>query len=705
MLAFDNEAYKPESSLVNIILPEEGYMKKNGKFLLVFLVLLIGVMPFLFACNDTGDDVHIHSYVDIITEPTCIAPGYTTHTCSSCGDSYTSSYVEITEQHDYGADNHCKDCNMRRPGLYQSGTNTLLMTWDELIYEDILSVDAKTIFSAQADMLAGDLVLSSDITNIEREAFLGCSGLTSVAIAKASKLTTIGANAFQECENLTGVELPDGVTTIGDNAFYGCSELASIEIPSSVVSIGKKAFGDCSKLMEKEGGVIYLGKWAVGYDTPQTNYVLRKDTVGIAAAAFYESKTIESIDIPEGVVVIGAAAFNECTNLSSLEIPSSVVSIGRYAFFGCDNLIQLIDGVEYVGNWAIRTHGYPIKNFQLREGTVGIADEAFTNEHYGETFLIPDGLMYIGTRAFYDCYQLRSINIPNSVARIGDEAFSYCKNMKTITLPASVISIGCKVFCESRGLKEITVDEDNACYKSVEGVLYSKDGKELICFPAGKYAKEFEIPDEVVYIDHHAFYWASVGTLTIGNSVQEIGDYAFSECTFKSVMISASVKSIGNYAFYRCTILASISFAEKSDAGWLGSVLLPKKSNLTEIGRHAFASCDELKRIEIPEGVSYLPMGVFDSCRELTDVTIPASVRKIGGGAFRSCRKLSVVKLAEESQLERIAPRAFEYCDVLACITFGNTKEKWSAVSFEFSSDEKKKSYTVYCIDGTVTNE
>ena len=65
---------------------------------------------------------------------------------------------------------------------------------------------------------------------------------------KTLKVTSIGFNAFQSCDGLISVTIPNSVTSIEDRAFYQCFGLTSVTIPNSVTSIGNKAFYYCSSL-------------------------------------------------------------------------------------------------------------------------------------------------------------------------------------------------------------------------------------------------------------------------------------------------------------------------------------------------------------------------------------------------------------------------------------------------------------------------
>ena len=103
-----------------------------------------------------------------------------------------------------------------------------------------------------------------DGTIIESDAFLGCSGLTSVTIPNS--VTSIGDMAFSECTGLTSVTIPNSVTSIGSYAFYYCSGLTSVNIPNSVTTIGNGAFYNCTGLTSVTipNSVTSIGEYAFG---------------------------------------------------------------------------------------------------------------------------------------------------------------------------------------------------------------------------------------------------------------------------------------------------------------------------------------------------------------------------------------------------------------------------------------------------------
>ena len=92
-----------------------------------------------------------------------------------------------------------------------------------------------------------DVVIGDCVTSIGNQAFNDCEGLTSVTIPNS--VTSIGNDAFDECTSLTSVTIPNSVTSIGDCAFAECSSLTSVTIGSGVTDISELAFIGCRSLI------------------------------------------------------------------------------------------------------------------------------------------------------------------------------------------------------------------------------------------------------------------------------------------------------------------------------------------------------------------------------------------------------------------------------------------------------------------------
>ena len=125
------------------------------------------------------------------------------------------------------------------------------------------------------------------------------------------RITTIPANAFIACTNLTWIDIPNCITTIGDKAFYGCSAVESLTLPSSITSIGTSAFENCT-------GKVTINCQIYGADS-------------YSDGKFYKAKFTEVV-IGNSVSWIGYYAFEDCSSLTNITIPDSVTEIGDSAF-------------------------------------------------------------------------------------------------------------------------------------------------------------------------------------------------------------------------------------------------------------------------------------------------------------------------------------------------------------------------------------
>lgn len=124
------------------------------------------------------------------------------------------------------------------------------------------------------------------------------------------------------------------------------------------------------------------------------------------------------------------------------------------------------------------------------------------------------------------------------------------------------------------------------------------------------------------------------------------------------------VTSIGPYAFAGCNQLTSVQIPE----------------SVKEIRKDAFSNCDSLESILIPNSVIRIGNSAFCACSALVSVDIPNSVVSIGKYAFSRCTNLSTVSLGES--LSSIGIYAFQYCTSLSSITFPRSLRSLGARAF-----------------------
>ena len=286
------------------------------------------------------------------------------------------------------------------------------------------------------------ITFPQSVTSIGDYAFNYCSSLNSITFPKS--VTTIGFSAFSSCSGLTSVNIPNSVTSIGGSAFYGCSSLNSISIPNSVTSIGFNAFSGTPWFKNLPDGIVYAGKVLYCYKgiMPEGTIISIKDgTSSITDYAFYNCSGLASITIPNSVTSIGGSAFDHCTSLTSVTIPNSVTSIGSSAFYQCSSLasITIPNSVTSIGGSAF--HGTQWFDDQL-EGIVYAGKIIYTykgNMPEDISLNIEEGTLGIADFAFSGCTGITSITFPNSLVSIGDYAFKDCRRIVDIYCYAEMV--------------------------------------------------------------------------------------------------------------------------------------------------------------------------------------------------------------------------------------------------------------------------
>lgn len=202
-----------------------------------------------------------------------------------------------------------------------------------------------------------------------------------------------------------------------------------------------------------------------------------------------------------------------------------------------------------------------------------IGMNAFTGNNVITDLVIPEGVTTLNWYSFNTCKNLETVTLPDSLEFIDSWAFERCSKLKTINVPANVTRINGGAFAQNSSMTSITCDPANKNYVSVNGVLFTKDMKELVAYPGG---------------------------------IQ--GGYT----------VPATVNHIGDAAFYGALGLDSVTI--------LG--------NLDFIGFEAFAECSKLTDVAIRDGVNYVGYWAFRGCNGIKSLTVPQSVTNIGNQAF-----------------------------------------------------------------------
>ena len=373
---------------------------------------------------------------------------------------------------------------------------------------------------------------------------------------------------FAGCESINNVIIPEGVWSIGKSSFEGCTNLVSIDIPKSLISISESAFKDCSSLSGQISipeGQETIGKKTFAGCTSIEGIIIPESVVYIEDSAFTSCHNIYSFDIPKHVVEIGNSAFKNCTNLTSIELDCYITELEPYVFSGCNKLVNVI---------------------------------------------LPSTIKKLGNYSFANCSSLSEYEIPSTVSYIGDYAFADCKNLKIITIPSGVTGIGEGAFYNCTGLNEIVsmielpfpvsditlqYNDDNGLhvlntslyvpsikarsrYKETDGwnqlekILFrieggfsamTENGVEMIFKIISQEEKTCQVgtgeePYQAIDIDTERSI--HIPAQIDGYDVIGIGTGAFAFCEkIQIVKIPNSISNIGSAAFYGCTGLKVVA--------------------------------------------------------------------------------------------------------------------------------------------------
>ena len=403
------------------------------------------------------------------------------------------------------------------------------------------------------------------VTTIDSSAFYQCTSLTSITIPDSvtsigdfafgycksienvemgNSVTIIDEGAFYSCESISNIEIPDSVIIIGSNAFDGCKSLVSVAMGNSVTTIGDGAFFSCTLLSDIElpNSLMVIGNSAFSYSSIK-NVVIGDLVTSIGGGAFYGCQSLVSVELGISLTNIDRKAFYNCTSLASIVIPDSVISIGDWAFGGCESITSIVMGnsITTIGEDAF--YQCRIQSIEIPASVTSIGNGAFfactslkdvfyegdiedwVRISFGGQLANP---LYYSGNLHINNEVVTEVVIPEGTTSIGDYAFNGCCSITSIVIPESVTSIGYLAFSSCQRLESIEVDGNNQYYQSINGSLYSKDGKTFIQYAVRKSDKSFMLPDSVTNIEDFAFAYAiMLKTVIIPESVANMGKYAF----------------------------------------------------------------------------------------------------------------------------------------------------------------------------------
>ncbi len=452
-----------------------------------------------------------------------------------------------------------------------------------------------------------DVKLPKNLKTLGKDAFNGCTGLTSVLIPKTVKNTHSYYDGiyspFRGCNNLQEIKFEDGMTRIPNSILCFCAAKLDIVIPSSVTEIGECAF---------------LNSGLVTVTIPDT-------VTKIENGAFSGCIGLTDVKLPKNLKTLGKDAFNGCTGLTSVLIPKTVKNTHSYydgiysPFRGCNNLqeIKFEDGMTRIPN-SILCFCAAKLDIVIPSSVTEIGECAFLNSGL-VTVTIPDTVTKIENGAFSGCIGLTDIKLPESVVNIGTKIFANCTSLTDVTLPSTWESIPASTFAGCTALEKLVLPE------SVKNI---RDGAFKNCTAL----KEIVWSKAPELIDSNAFYNCDAITeMDIPATVTSVGYQAFYDCDgLTKITIPDSVTSLGDSVFYDCDALTDV----KLGAG------------ITTIPASAFRHCDALEQLTVPRRVTAIKDNAFKDSVKFSSITIPRSVTSISANAFSYLEKLTIYGVA-----------------------------------------------------------
>ncbi|MDR3345298.1 MAG: leucine-rich repeat protein, partial [Oscillospiraceae bacterium] len=448
-----------------------------------------------------------------------------------------------------------------------------------------------------------------EVTGIGGNTFMGCTALTSIVIPDS--VTSLGNNLFRDCTALTSIVIPEGINIINLSVFNGCTALTSVELPDSVVKISNCAF----------------------YKTALTNIKLPSKLVTIESYAFAYS-ALESVTLPNKLELIDEGAFENCTALKDVAFPESLTQIKAGAFWNT----ALEDITLPASLRLINTPGgsfpYPSKG-------------PFTYIPTLRSVTFADGIPAIPANVLWGAENLTTVNMPNSVTEIGESAFQGCVSLSSIVLSNQLQTIRKAAFWET-SLISIDLPASLTTCDAYSGFyIYSglhNPELHLVEFIEwkGPFAyipalRSVSFEEGATVVPNRAFSYAeNLTSVTLPDSITEIGAAAFEYTPLSSITLPAKLTEIGYWAF-RYTNLTSITFPNtlklidnKAFEGTkITDITLPA-SITNHSNTYPFMGIETLQSITFEQGIKTIPDAILLCTVPGVKVFVPLSVNEIG---------------------------------------------------------------------------
>lgn len=439
------------------------------------------------------------------------------------------------------------------PSTYEDGT------------KKNITATSQNVFMGRQELKR--VVVPNTYSKIGAGTFSGCVNLETLALG--AEINEFEIEVFKDCKKLTSITIPKGTTKIAYGAFSGCESISEITYNATTHF----------DFVENNGIFTNVGKATTGIDIYIGNEVthipayfmcsLTNETASLknpnVANVYARSGSVDK-EYYEGVKTIGTKAFYKNTNLL------------RMYFSTCENL-ELIGESAFEGCTSLNFADLP----KLRGGKQLIVEaKAFKGTTSLKSVDFGLGVYSIGDYAYNGC-GLITISLPASVNSVGNFAFLNCTSTTSLSLMAGVGSLQTTSFTGLSNCTSVYIDSD---FTAVIGTGPSDKGVFDQMGAAAHKPVDFVFGNNVKKIiarmtkNNHI----NIGSITLGTSVEEVGEAAFAGCeTLETLIINSKAQKldIKESAFEGCVALKELTIP----------------FNVTEIGSRAFAGCRNLEKL------------------------------------------------------------------------------------------------------------
>ena len=467
---------------------------------------------------------------------------------------------------------------------------------------------------------------------------------------------------YDSAEPITWDENPFGPVIVSYDIVSGNQHVIKFDLPLKQLSTAAFGGNESLQSIELPNGLMVIGKEAFKGCANLTDVKMPESVLEIGQSAFEQCQALKSLAIPQYVNKIGRYAFYGCREITSALIPHDVVVVEQGVFFDCAKLRSVImpDNIRSIGGYAFYGCG-SLEAVKFPSQLEEIGEHAFEDCAKISQVAIPYGDTLVGDAAFKGCQNLLHVELPNSVRRIGESAFEACSKLSSIMLPNSFSEIADWTFHDCFALQKIVIPNSIV---SIGGSAFS----------GCRNLKEVMIPNSVENIGSWAFAnCVTLDRIDIPSSVISIGEFAFNKCTgLIDFKIPTSVERIGADAF------SGTARFEKLNQGivYMDNCLLGYKGNSPSglvaiaprtrvIADGAFRGCEKMTNVIFPLGLKRIGISTFEGCAKLLALSLPESVELIDSRAFKDCVSLSRISIPKDAVVDE---RAFEGCGALVNI-------------------------------------